>query len=167
MTELNKPVDIKIECPNCKLHNCYETRYTNISVFLCFTCGYTTNSKMIKDSDYVKEQFELNSNVAKFIKDIHFIDIERNLVWYPGVLQFPELGVIFPEPNDDNTDWGWTYVKEIPVLDEEKEKYKIDGTNEYYKTKLDLNNAIRFNKYDFYSAAIAMGVIKPQSNEIN
>ena len=120
---------------------------------------------MVIGSEYVDDHFTKSGNVAQFIKDIHFNDTERNLIWYPTVLQFPDLGVIFPEP--DGADWGWTYVKETEVLDEEKEKYKISGTNEYYKTKLDMNEALRYNKYDFYSACIDMGVVKPPTQEIN
>lgn len=165
MVELNQPIDRKIECPNCKMHNCYEAQYMDVTEYLCFNCGYTSNSKMVKDSEYVKQNFELNVNVPEFTKAACIIDTERNLVWYPGVLIFPGVGIVFPEPNND--DWGWTYASETPVLEDEKEKFKIQGTDEYYKSKIDLDNALRFDKYDFYSAAIAIGAIKPPSNEIN
>ncbi len=150
--------DIQCECPHCNLMNCYETKYEDISVFLCFTCGFTSNSKMIVDSEYVKKEFEQNQQVAKFIKNMQYTDTIRNLVWYPTVLQFPSLGVIFPEPIND-TEWEWVYAQEVPILEEEKEKFKMDGTDEYYKTKLDVENAKHYNKFDFYTACIDAKII--------
>lgn len=161
---IDESFEEQIRCPNCGMEDCYMTKYTDINTYLCFTCGYTTNSKMIIGSDYVEEHFIKSKNVSQFIKDIHFNDTERKLVWYPTVLQFPELGIIFPDPNGEG-DWGWTFAKEVLIGEDEKEKFKIKGTDDYYKTKIDIENSQHYSKYDFKMACIDMGIIKqPEEN---
>ena len=162
---MDNVIDEQIQCPVCGLYDCYKSEYGTITTYLCFSCGYTSNSKMKLNSTYVKEQFENNKNVAKFIKNIRFNDTANSLVWYPTVLQFPELGIIFPEPNGN--DWNWTYAQEVPILEDEKEKFKIGDTDDYYKTKIDIENAKRYNKFDFKMACQDMGIIKPPQEEIN
>ena len=52
---MENPIDKQMICPHCNMGNCYETQYEDISVYLCFNCGYTTNSKMIKGKLKTKE----------------------------------------------------------------------------------------------------------------
>ena len=67
--------------------------------------------------------------------------------------------MIFPEPIKDTDEWGWTVVKAISILEEEKEKYpdpKNPGT--FYKKRMDMKNMKRYEKLCFMDAAEDLGM---------
>jgi len=144
-----------IDCPCCGSNACSKTPATStLDVYLCWTCGFTTNDQMVDGSNFEKENYENTAEIIKDLKQSH-----NNLAWYPKVINLQERGMVFPEWNKRSKDWYWAAVKAIPVAKEEKEKYP-DSTNpgEFYKFRMDMKGIKRFNKLEFMDAAEEIGI---------
>ena len=168
---MEKVQDKLVICPCCGSDACYESEFTThegkVRTWLCMTCGFTTNTTMIKDSDTLKLAMENTSAFIVSLKQIH-----NNLVWLPTVITMPNKGMIFPEPipgtktldsfDSNEVDWKWTVVKAIDVKEEEKEKYPIPNKpGEFYKTRMDMEGVKRFDKLCFMDAAEELGMFDP------
>jgi len=146
-----------IICPCCGSDACSKTTSTDGSdVYLCWTCGMTTNSLLEDGSDFEKESYEQTAELIKDLKQVH-----NNLAWYPKVINLPENGMVFPEWNKRVKDWYWAAVKAAPVLKEEQEKYPDpNNPGEYYKFKMDIKNIKRYDKMCFMDAAEQIGMFE-------
>ena len=118
-----------ITCPVCfDGDKCFEEVQETYSSYLCFNCGY------MSDSRYVIGSLELIDNLKKspkLVQDTAYEDKERNIVWFPSVINMGELGMIFPEGNPEEYVWKYAKVIDIPV--EERAVY-----NKYDILDLDL-----------------------------
>ena len=104
-------MDNLIECPCCGSDACSKNPIAPaLDVYLCWTCGFTTNDQMVEGSDFEKENY---SNTAELIKDLK--QVHNNLAWYPKVINLPESGMVFPEWNKRVKDWYWSAVKAILI----------------------------------------------------
>jgi len=146
-----------IECPCCGSDACSKTASTDGSnVYLCWTCGMTTNSLLEDGSDFEKENYEQTAEIIKDLKQVH-----DNLAWYPKVINLQENGMVFPEWNKRVKDWYWAAVKAIPVTEEEQEKYPDPNTpGEFYKFRMDIKNIKRYDKMCFMDAAEEIGMFE-------
>ena len=140
--------DKLVNCKCCESNACYESEFTTqegpVNTWLCMTCGFTSNSTMTEDSEALKQTLELTADLIKDLRQDH---------------SMPEKGMIFPEPIKDTDEWGWTVVKAISILEEEKEKYpdpKNPGT--FYKKRMDMKNMKRYEKLCFMDAAEDLGM---------
>ena len=145
----------KAECPLCKdlSDNCFveqtEVEGEPFESYMCFQCGMTTNSYFAFDSEKLEEYTKNNS---RLMNDLKIIDDDRNLVWFPSVINMGEKGIIYPEGTV--SDWYWYYAKVIDILEEEREQY------EGHERRLDVENAEKFGQFKFMEACMAMGIIK-------
>ena len=159
--------DNLIECKCCGSNACYESEFTTedgpISTWLCMTCGFTSNSTMTKDSEALKQTLKLTAEMIKDLRQDH-----NDTAWFPTAITMPDKGMIFPEPIKDTDEWGWTVVKAISILEEEKEKYpdpKNPGT--FYKNKMDMKNLKRYGKLEFMDAAEDLGMFSKEPIDAN
>ena len=150
--------DKLITCKCCGSDACYKSEFTTqdglINTWLCMTCGFTTNSTMTADSEGLKQTLELTADLIKDLRQDH-----DGLAYFPTAITMPSKGMIFPEPIKDTDEWGWTVVKAISILEEEKEKYpdpKNPGT--FYKKRMDMKNMKRYEKLCFMDAAEDLGM---------
>ena len=105
---------------------------TNITSYLDYGTGYTSNSHLVTASAYV-EQAEAN---------------QPKLV--------TELKVLFPMGTLE--DWTWEVMKVREVTESEKEKYPIPETDgEFFKTILDVKGKKNFSKDKFMDALKEIG----------
>jgi hypothetical protein len=166
MTELDKHLgehvgnyigERVIECPVCFDSNlCFEDMHDNMSTFFCLRCGYTSNSLYVKDSDTHKAHI---ASTAKLVHDLEVFDEDRQIFWYPSVLNMGKLGIIYPEGTIHN--WHWKYAKVNPVPEKDKEKYPVKGKpGEFHNSFLDLETATEYEAYDFLQALRDMGLAK-------
>jgi hypothetical protein len=148
-------MDNLIECPCCKSNACSQTLAADgTNVYLCWTCGMTTNDKMLNNSDFEKENYEHTAELIKDLKQVH-----GDLAWYPKVINLQEKGMVFPEWNKRVQDWYWAAVRATPVTEEEKEKYPDPSKpGEFYKFKMDIKAIKRFSKMAFMDAAEEIGL---------
>ena len=144
--------EIKITCPNCfNDKQCFEDKLEieEFSSFMCFKCGFMSDSRFEKDS---LQTIENEKTTPQLVTDLKFHDKERNILWYPSVINMGKLGIIFPEGNPKN--WRWRYAKVVDIPEDEKELY--DG----HSQRLDIENAETYHKDDFMSACKEMGITK-------
>ena len=149
-------------CPLCKdlNNNCFveqtEVEGEPFESYMCFQCGMTTNSYLSFDSEKLEKYTESHSEL---MNDLKIYDDERNLAWFPSVINMGEKGIIYPEGTTNN--WKWKYAKVIDVPKASQKAYPIpDKDDEYYTTMLDVENAQEFENTEFLEACKAMGITK-------
>ena len=143
-----------ITCPVCfDTDHCFEDIQETFSSYLCFNCGF------MSDSRYEIGSLKLIENLKKSPKLVQKLKVEdehRNIVWFPSVINMGELGMIFPEGTPE--EYVWKYAKVIDVSKEEQHKY------DNYDKRLDVENAQTFSQYEFVKACESMGITKDIGN---
>ena len=135
-----------------------EDEKTGITSYLDYQTGYTSNSKLQNNSTYVKDA---EANQPKLVTQLRVVDVLRDLIWYPSVINMPGQGMIFPMGTE--TEWEWEVMKVREVTDEEKESYPLpDKEGEFFKTILDVKGKINFPKDQFMDALKEIGGVVDQ-----
>jgi hypothetical protein len=98
------------------------------------------------------QTIENEKSTPQLVTDLKFHDKERNILWYPSVVNMGKLGIIFPEGNPKN--WRWRYAKVVDIPEDEQHLF------EGHKQRLDIENAETYHKDDFMSACKDMGITK-------
>ena len=133
-------------CPRCGSDACYEQELgADYKVHQCYGCGFTTNTLMTEDSEFLDEQLEV---LPELYKDLIYID-EGGYNWMPSAVNNPEQGMIYAD-GKTSEDWKWSAVKAMKISEEEKEKYPIPNKEgEYYEYRMDMTTLKQFNERDF------------------
>jgi len=145
-------VESKIKCPVCKSKaQCFDEYVVedNFHSYLCFQCGYTSNSKFKYGSDELLSSLEAS---PKLIIELQIADWERDIVWIPSVLNMGEKGIIFPEGTYE--DWSWKYAKVVDIPEEDREKYNGE------EKRLDVESANIYGQHEFLKACKDMGIVE-------
>lgn len=147
-----------IDCPICyDKDTCFEDIQEKFKSYMCFNCGFMSNSH------YIEENLDKVENTSKLVNELKFLDEERQIYWYPSVVNMGTKGVIFPEGNIEN--WVWKYAEVVEVPEEEQKQYPIPGKDgEFYTEKLDVENAETYGQYEFLDACKKMGITMELSN---
>ena len=139
-----------IDCPVCyNIDNCFEEVQETFSSYLCFACGF------MSDSRYEVGSIDLIENLKtspKLVRESQFEDSQRNIVWFPSVINMGKLGMIFPEGT--SKEYTWKYAKLVDIPEEERINYNN------YSQRLDVENAETFEQQDFMGACKSMGITK-------
>ena len=139
-----------ITCPVCfDTDHCFEDIQETFSSYLCFNCGF------MSDSRYEIGSLKLIENLKKSPKLVQKLKVEdehRNIVWFPSVINMGELGMIFPEGTPE--EYVWKYAKVIDVSKEEQHKY------DNYDKRLDVENAKEYSQHEFLEACKEMGITR-------
>ena len=139
-----------IDCPVCfDVDRCFEDIQDDFKSYLCFNCGFMSDSRYEIDSVGLIENLKKS---PKLVQDLQFKDKKRNIVWFPAVINMGEKGLIFPEGQPDN--YVWKYAQVVDVPEEEREKYNN------YDRRLDIENAESFGQKGFLEACKQMGITK-------
>ena len=145
-------MESKIKCPVCKSKaQCFDEYVVedNFHSYLCFQCGYTSNSKFKYGSDELLSSLEAS---PQLIIELQIADWERDIVWIPSVLNMGPKGIIFPEGTFD--DWSWKYAKVVDIPEEDREKYNGE------EKRLDVESANIYGQHEFLKACKDMGIVK-------
>ena len=139
-----------IDCPVCyNTDNCFEEVQDTFSSYLCFACGY------MSDSRYEIGSINLIENLKKspqLVRESQFEDKDRGIVWFPSVINMGTLGMKYPEGT--STNYLWKYAKIVDIPKEEQVVY------DNYTQRLDVENAETFEQHNFMGACKAMGITK-------
>ena len=145
-----------ITCPVCwDTDQCFEEVQETFSSYLCFHCGF------MSDSRYEVDSLQLLDNLKKspkLVQELKVEDKERNIMWLPSVINMGELGMIFPEGTPE--DYVWKYAKVIDIPEEERHKY------DNYDRRLDVEGAFTFSQNEFMKACDEMGITKELKENI-
>ena len=141
-----------IDCPICyDSDTCFEDTQEKFKSYMCFNCGFMSSSH------YIEENLDKVENTSKLVNELKFFDEEREIYWYPSVVNMGPKGIIFPEGNVEH--WVWKYAEVVEVPKEEQKNYPIpDKDGEFYTEKLDVENAQTFGQYEFLAACKLMGI---------
>jgi len=139
-------------CDRCGSDACYVQEVTNeIKNYMCYGCGFVTNSLMKKDERFFEEQFEI---LPELYKELMGED-ENGLIWMPNTVNLYNKGMVFAD-GKNGSNWAWAAVKAIPMPEDEKEKFKAKGKD--YKWKMDMDTIKHFPEGDFMDALEYIGV---------
>jgi hypothetical protein len=146
----------KITCPVCFSDDrCFEdvqtTENGEFSSYMCFKCGYTSNSTYKWDSPELKKA---QTGATQLMNDVAHYDEENEIMWFPSVLNMGELGVIYPEGSKNN--WVYKYAQVRKLTELEKKDSKYEG----HHSILDVEDAKTYGQYEFLEACKDMGIIK-------
>ena len=147
-------------CPRCGSDACYEQELgADYKVHQCYGCGFTTNTLMTEDSEFLDEQLEV---LPELYKDLIYID-EGGYNWMPSAVNNPEQGMIYAD-GKTSEDWKWSAVKAMKISEEEKEKYPIPNKKgEFYEYKMDMTTLKQFDERDFIEALDYIGVFEKEN----
>ena len=144
-----------IDCPVCfNTDQCFEEVQKDYSSFLCFHCGFMSDSRYQLGS---LEMIDNLKNSPKLVQETKFEDTKRNIMWFPSVINMGELGMILPEGTPEEYVWRYAKVIDIPAAEQEK-------FNNYAK-RLDVENAMTFGQYEFVKACEEMGITRDMKQD--
>ena len=139
-----------ITCPVCfDMDHCFEDIQETFSSYLCFRCGFMSDSRYEIGSLKLIDNLK---NSPKLVRESKFEDKDRNIVWFPSIINMGKLGIIFPE--GDSEKYIWKYAKLVDVPEEERAIY------DNYDKRLDVENAQTFGQNEFMKACKAMGITR-------
>ena len=146
----------KITCPNCfNGERCFEDVQEqdgkSFSSYICFNCGYTSNSAYKWESPELKQA---QVGATQLMNDVAHYDEDREIMWFPSVLNMCKFGMIYPECTKNN--WVYKFAQVRKLTDEEKKDPKYQGHDQI----LDVDNSQTYGQYEFLEACQDMGIIK-------
>ena len=142
-------------CDRCGSDACYVQEVNHeIKNYMCYGCGFVTNSLMKKGEQFFEEQFEI---LPELYKELMGEDEDTGLIWMPNTINIPNKGMVFAD-GKNGSNWAWAAVKAIPMPEDEKEKFKAKGKE--YKFKMDMENIKHYPESDFMEALEYIGVFK-------
>ena len=143
-----------IDCPICyNTDQCFEDKQEGFNSYLCFSCGYMSSTHYEIDSLALIDNLKKS---PKLVQDLGIIDKERDIVWFPSVINMGQKGMIYPEGKPES--WFWKYAEVVDVPEEERSKH---GGHD---KKLDLEGAHTYGqKTGFLEACKSMGLTKDLS----
>jgi|TARA_R110000822_G_scaffold893_2_gene3871 hypothetical protein len=141
-------------CSRCNSDACYEQDLgVNYKVYMCYGCGFTTNTLMTEGSEFLEEQLEV---LPEIYKDLVYVD-DEGLNWVPSTINVGDKGMIFVQGKSIE-DWNWVACSAKELTEEEKPKFP-EGTTH----KMDMTNSSPFNERDFIDAMDYIGLFdKPE-----
>ena len=131
---------------------------------MCMESGYVTRTSLVPESEAC-EQHEIGC--TELMKKLQLVDTTLNSVWYPTFMQMPG-GMLYCEGNGTTPeDYTWCVATVVSIEGEERKKYPIPGKqDEYYTSRLDVENAKKFKGFDFENALDTFyGVIREIQND--
>ena len=142
-------------CDRCGSDACYIQEVNHeIKNYMCYGCGFITNSLMKKDEEFFEEQIQ---TLPELYKELMGEDEDTGLIWMPNTINLPNKGMVFAD-GKNGSNWAWAAVKAIPMPKEEQEKFKAKGKN--FKFKMDMENIKHYPEGDFMEALEYIGVFE-------
>ena len=148
--------EIKIDCPVCfDTNQCFEDTVENkdgeFKSYMCFNCGFTSNSAYVWGSPELKKA---QLGATQLMNDVSYYDEDREIMWFPSILNMGKLGMIYPEGTKNNWTYKLAQVRQLSESEQKEERYKG------HKEILDVDNAKEYGQYEFLDACREMGIIK-------
>jgi hypothetical protein len=141
-------------CSRCGSDACYEQDLgANYKVYMCYGCGFTTNTLMTEDSEFLEEQLEV---LPEIYKDLIYIDdegIKLDSFYYKSPRKRNDF-----HKSKSIKDWTWASCPAKELTEEELPKFP-EGTTH----KMDMKSVKHFNERDFIEAIDYIGLfINPE-----
>lgn len=146
-------VDNLTICDRCGSDACYVQEVNDkIKNYMCYGCGFITNSLMKKGEQFFEEQMAVLPNLYK---ELLGEDEDTGLIWMPNTINIPDKGMVFADGSGvDN--WRWASVKATLMSEEEQKEFKDKGKD--YKFKMNMETLKHFDERDYIEALDYIGV---------
>jgi len=139
-------------CDRCGSDAAYITEVNDhIKLYKCFGCGFVSNTIMVKDSEFLKEQLAMLPNLYKEL----MVEDESGKIWMPSMVNIPNQGMVFADGSSAEN-WKWGAVKATLMDEKEKEKFKSKGKD--FTHKMDMKTLKHFNENEYMDALEYIGV---------
>ena len=105
---------------------------------MCFNCGFMSHS------GYTEDKISDIEHTSQLIRELASKDMERDIYWYPSVVNMGKLGIIYP----DGTEFDWKDGNpnykghDIGVIAQDVESVLPDAVS----TKPDGTKGVHYNK---------------------
>lgn len=130
-------------CSRCGSDAAYTQEVTkDITIEMCFGCGFQSNSLMKLNSDFLKEQME---TLPELYKELLDEEEDTGKIWMPSTINVKGKGMVFAAGSGRNN-WRWGAVKSVKIPKKDRKKYK----NEKYRA--DMSTIKYFEERDFMEA---------------
>ena len=140
-------------CSRCGSDACYEHKAgSEYTIHMCYGCGFTTNTLMKTDSEFLEEQIEV---LPELYKDLMYVDGEGKN-WMPSTINIHDKGMVFIN-GKTTKDWKWAAVKAIEIPENEKEKFS--DVDKKATHKIDMSTLKEFDEKDFMEALSYIGLL--------
>ena len=147
-------MDNLVECTRCGSDACYMQEVSpEIKLYWCYGCGFTSNTAMKMDSEFLKEQMEILPELYKSL----MVEDEIGKIWMPSMVNIPNKGMVFADGTNP-TNWRWAAVLATTVKEEEKEKFKLKSGG-YAEWKMDMSTIKHFDERDYIEALSYIGIL--------
>lgn len=147
-------------CPRCQSDACYVNNLgADYNVYMCYGCGFTTNTLMKTDSEFLEEQLEV---LPELYKDLCYVDEQGNH-WIPSTMNIASKGMVYIDGTSLNN-WKWAAVKSVSISEEEQKNFPIPGSpGEFYTSKMDTKTLQHFEERDFIEALDYIGMFEKET----
>lgn len=147
-------MDNLVICDRCGSDACYKQEVSlDVNLYWCYGCGFTSNTAMKMDSEFLKEQMEILPELYKSL----MVEDETGKIWMPSMVNIPNKGMVFADGTNP-TNWRWAAVLATTVKEEEKEKFKLKSGG-YAEWKMDMSTIKHFDERDYIEALSYIGVL--------
>ena len=135
--------------------------HDNTVSYLCMESGFSSHEKLIEGSEF---QPKFENALTELMINCKVVD-DENRVWYPTFMQMPG-GMLYCEGKSPQS-WNWKVAKIIPIIGDERLNYPVLGKeNEYHTSRLDVENALTYDKNNFADALNELySIVKEVYNE--
>mgnify|MGYP006080896949 FL=1 len=124
-----------------------------VSSYLDYKTGFTSNSLLITDSEYITD---LEKTQPAIITELKIEDELLGINWYPSVINVPGKGMVYPIGNRD--EWTWESIPVRELEDEEQKEYPIpEQEGKFFKSILDIKLKSTYKKDRFMEALASIG----------
>lgn len=146
-------MDNLIVCTRCGSDACYTQEVNEeVTLKLCYGCGFQTNSLMKEGTDFYTQQMEV---LPELYKDLAHED-EDGLIWIPSHSHVPTLGMVYAD-GTSTEDWKWAAVRSKRLTKKETKNLRGKGKDVKYKT--DMSTLKHFDEKNFMDALSYVGLL--------
>ena len=141
-------------CERCGGDACYVQEVNNeIKNYMCYGCGFITNSLMKKGEEFFETQMETLPDLYKELMG----EDKSGKIWMPNTVNIPNKGMVFADGTGAQN-WRWAAVKAVLMDEEEKAKFADKGKD--FEYKMDMENIQHYPEKDFIEALDFIGVFE-------
>ena len=124
---------------------------TGVESRICMESGYTTTDRLAIGSQEAVD-YE-NAGLTQFMRDMKHVDNELGTIWYPAFIQMQGAMLYCEREQDSINTIEWKVAQVVGIHGNDRIKYPVPGKeNEYYTSRLDVENALTFEKFQFKAA---------------
>ena len=124
---------------------------TGIDSRICMESGYTTTDRLIIGSQPTLD-YEA-AGLSEFMKSMKYEDELLGTTWYPAFIQMQNTMLYCERKTETSNEIIWKVAKVVNIIGDDRLQFPVPGKDgEYYTSRLDVENALTFEKFQFKAA---------------